>query len=248
MKYPAGLGAALAVMLTVMSAGGQAAAQPAPAKPNFKPLTLASPALHLPPAAVATAAHCNPYAAMLAKGEAANAANQYDAALAIADGILKRAPDDFQANFFKGKMLYLKAAASDPNRWSPPLPLSATMAEGFDLLIKTAGRLPQIDQACVASTNPYSILNTIGAFYLNRGYFKEAQAYLLKAYGALDKVPTDSKRKICDNLGLVYLVQLQPDIASRYYTEAIRYGSKVGPAQIRKAQGLKTTFFALPAK
>lgn len=207
------------------------------------PASLAIRTTTLPVPVARQLALCSPFNAVLAKGETLNTAGKFDESLALADGILAKAPDDFQTNFFKGKTLYLKAALTDPNRWYPPLPLSATMAEGFDLLIATANRLPQVDEACVALTNPYSILNTIGAFYLNRGYFKEAQTYLQQAYANIARVPQDTKRKICDNLGLVYLVQLQPDLAMRYYQEAVKYGSTVAPAQIKKAQTLKTNFF-----
>ena len=238
-----------AAALTGFLVAGQAMAAGKPTVLTRSPLpaTLAVPAASLTVTAARTLAQCSPYNNVLAQGEALNTAGKFDDALALADGILKKSPDDFQTNFFKGKTLFLKAALTDPNRWNPPLPLSAPMAEGFDLLSKTANELlPQVDQACVALTNPYSILNTIGAFYLNRGYFKEAQSYLLRAYATFDKVPTDGKRKICDNLGLVYLVQLQPDLAMHYYGEGIKYGSKVAPAQIKKAQGLKTSFFAQP--
>jgi tetratricopeptide (TPR) repeat protein len=252
MTYLTWFGGALA--LVGMLAAGPAAAQATkPAAPGIKPV-IAKPIAVLPVVAqpLALAAPriaCSPYSSLLARGEALNNAGKYDDAIAIADGILKKSPDDFQTNYFKGKTLYLKAAASDPNHWNPPLPFSETMAAGFDLLIKTAARLPQLDKACVANTNPYSILNTLGAFYINRGYFKEAQTYLLQAHEQLAQVPRDSKRKVCDNLGLAYLVQLQTEPAIRYYTESISYGSKVAPAQIKKAQGLRTNFFALkPAK
>jgi len=240
MRHLAWLGgvAALAALLAVTAAAAQTQLQiPALRMPMVRSVRTALPA---------GPANCNPYSARLANGEALNAQGNFDASLAIAAGILKTAPNDFQTNFFKGKTLYLKAAVTDKNRWNPPLPLSATMAEGFDTLIKTAAQLPQIDAACVASTNPYSILNTIGAFYLNRGYFSEAQTYLLQAYGNLAKMPLETKQKVCDNLGLVYLVQLQPDPSIRYYNEAKSYGSTVAPQQIVKANSLKSTLFALP--
>jgi Tfp pilus assembly protein PilF len=150
------------------------------------------------------------------------------------------AQQDFRFAYLKGNALYLKAALTDPNHWNPPLPLSPTMAQGLQILKAAAARLPSLDAACAVEINAYSILNTIGAFYLNRGYFKDAQNYLLQAYANDSKVTPDTKRKIRDNLGTVYLVQREPDPAIRYYTEALTFHSTVASTQIAKALALKS--------
>jgi tetratricopeptide (TPR) repeat protein len=217
----------LGIFGTALLVTSYASAGPSPAAP-----------LHTAPASVSLNL-CNPNRAALAKGEALNVQGKFSDSLALVNGILKTSPDEFQASYFKGKTLYLSAAASEPNHWNPPLPLSASMAQGFALLTTTAERLDKIPQTCIATSNPYSIMNTIGAFYLDRGYFPQAQTYLLQAYAAMDKVPNDTKMKICNNLGLVYLVQFQPDPSIKYYTEALKYGSKVAARQLEKARALK---------
>lgn len=226
-------------------------AAPAPIVANPPMRAAPPPALDPSMSSLTTTPSCDPNGGLLDRAEILTTLGQFDDAVTVANRVLAAAPQDFRAGYVKGKALFLKAAVHDPNRWNPPLPLSATMAAGIDTLRGAAGLLSKLDQACAVSTNAYSILNTIGAFYLSRGYFKEAQSYLLQAYDAYATVTKDTdatrdtKRKVCDNLGLVYLVQLQPDPALRYYGESLKkYNSTVAAAQIKKAMDLKRAFFS----
>ena len=193
-------------------------------------------------------ANCDPNGQTLDKAEALNTQGKFDDAVALVNKVLAASPNDFRASYIKGKAIFLKASLVDPNRWNPPLPLSKEMAEAFDILRDTAATLPKQDQACAVATDAYSIYNTIGAFYLNRGYFKDAESYLLQAYANDKRVSDDTKRKIRDNLGLVYLNLLQPDQAIRYYQEAAAYHSTVAAKQLPQAYDLKRRLAAPLAK
>ena len=189
---------------------------------------------------------CDPNKSTLDKVDLLGAQGKFDDALKLLDGVPAASQQDFRFNYSKGKMLYLKAALTDRNHWNPPLPLSPTMAQGLQTLVAAARMLPSLDAACATQLNAYSILNTIGAFYLNRGYFKDAENYLLQAYANDSKVTAETKRKIRDNLGLVYLEERKPDEAIRYYSEALTLHSNVASAQLVKAQALKNTQVAKP--
>jgi tetratricopeptide (TPR) repeat protein len=190
---------------------------------------------------------CDPNKAVLDQVVQLGKQGKFDDALKLLDGVPAAAQQDFRFTYVKGKMLYLSVAAKDPNHWNPPHPLSPTMSQGLQTLVTAAGMLPGLDAACVTQLNAYSVLNTIGAFYLDRGYFKDAENYLKQAYANDSRLSADTKRKVRDNLGLVYLEERRPDEAIRYYSEALTLKSNEAATQLVKAQALKTTPAAMPA-
>jgi tetratricopeptide (TPR) repeat protein len=263
--------AATLVGLLAAAAAAQDAPKPAPAQQWVRPPVSAGPIVfshaghRVPPtlvtqppvaAPVATpeqppaeivADPCDPNKDVLDTADTLIAQAKPDEALLYLNRVLYSSPEDFRANVMKGELLYNKAAKNDPVRWNPPVPFSTDMAAGFDTLRAEAARLGRLDSVCVARFDAYAILNTIGALYLTRGYFREAQDYLLMAYKAKDRLSETTRVKVLNNLGLVYLVQLQPDPAIRFYTEARRHSSPIADAQILKATNLKRSL-TLPSR
>jgi hypothetical protein len=187
----------------------------------------------------AVATPCDPYGRILTKAEHQNLKKQYDLALVTIKPVLQKAPDDFRANYIQGMILYDQANAVDQNRWNPPLPLSDNMARSFKTLIATANSVPQQNESCLRTNDLYNIYNTIGAFYLNRGYFDDAQRYLLLGYGYRNKLSSNARIHLLDNLGLVFLLQRKPSESIKYYLEAKSAGSRLADPQLRKARALK---------
>jgi tetratricopeptide (TPR) repeat protein len=185
----------------------------------------------------ATMAACDPSGADLDRAQAAIDAQKFDAALPIVNRVLARDANDFRANYQMGLIVVDQADIADKPTPQP----NSRFAEGLALMEKTANQLPQLDQACAKQKNFYAILNTIGAELLNRGRFKEAETYLLKAKTASDSglLSPPSTTKVLDNLGLVYLWQQNLDLSTKYYRAAQTQGSKVATFQLGTVQKLQ---------
>ncbi len=181
---------------------------------------------------------CDPHAKVLTAVRAEYDGGKFDKALADVEPVLHVDPHDFRANYLKGMILFDQANAVDANHWFPPLPLSPQMAAGFDLLKSTAAELGSQDLTCARRKDFYAILNTLGAFYLNRGYFPEAEKYLREGYANKTNLSSTTYRKTLDNLGLVYLIQKNGPQSAFYYREAVAQGSSVAKVQLPKAEAL----------
>jgi tetratricopeptide (TPR) repeat protein len=186
------------------------------------------------------AAACDPQASVLNQAEHLNKQGQYDAALALVTPITARPPADFRASYVEGMIRFDKANAADPYVYGKPAqPLSPPLNDALQLLIKTAATLPQQDPACVRQSTLYDIYNTIGAYYLLRGYPKDAQVYLQRGYDHQGELSPVSRKRLLNNLGQAYLLQFRADDAIRTFTEAKAAGSTVADTQIGRARLLQ---------
>ena len=184
---------------------------------------------------------CLHYSNALGPAEVLKDQRDYPHALALIAPVLARDPNDVRALYLEGIIFYEQANQVDPNHWNPPLPFSAKMQEAFDTLQRAATLLQSFDSVCARQTNAYSLLNTIGALYLNRGYFAQSEKYLLAGYKKKDLLSPQTELKLLDNLGLVYLAQRKYDLSLRYYQEGDAAGSTIAHSQIPIVQAAMRT-------
>jgi len=175
---------------------------------------------------------CLHYSNALGPAETLKDQRDYPRALALIAQVLSRDPNDVRALYLQGIILYELANQVDPNHWNPPLPFSPKMKEAFDTLLRAAALLQTFDPACARQTNAYSLFNTIGALYLNRGYFPQSEQYLQAAYQKKDFLTPQTRTKLLDNLGLVYLAEKNLELSLKYYQEGQAAGSTIARTQI----------------
>lgn len=176
----------------------------------------------------AEASPCDPHARDLDRARSSIVQQRYGEATSIVDRVLKSDPNDFRANYQMGLVIVDQADAADRIRWTP----ATKFPQGMAYLLKAAELLPHLDQTCAQAANFFTIYNTIGAEYLNRAHFAEAEKFLLKAYAVRERLPRASQVKVLDNLGLVYFSLAKFDLSRRYYSEARTAGSRVAVYQL----------------
>jgi tetratricopeptide (TPR) repeat protein len=182
-------------------------------------------------------AACDPHGPDLGRAKALIDMQKLDAAAAIVSRVLKHDPADFHAKYLNAAIIADQADIAD----KPTPQTNSRFPEALSLLEQAADTLPQMDQACAKKKNFYEILNTIGAELLDRGRFKEAEIYLLRAKAAMDGGFLDPATavKVLDNLGLVYLWEENYDLSGQYYRQAQTHGSPVAAFQLGTVQKLR---------
>lgn len=168
---------------------------------------------------------CDPNWQQLDQSRNLRGAHQPDRAIAVAQTVLKKSPQDFRAVYTIGLAMIDKG----------------DVAGGMKKLNQAADLLHDRYAACGAANGWYSIYNTLGAEYYDQGKYGLAESNLNLAYSKFATLNADTQKKLLNNLGLLYLHNGDLAKSRAYYEKAAAAHVPGAAERLRLVKGIAAT-------
>jgi len=173
---------------------------------------------------------CDPMAAKNDQAKALRVGRDLGGAKVVVNQVLAIHKSDFRANYTAALI------AVDENHND-----RAKRAAAIKQLEAVAALLHAQDPSCAVQKNYYSIYNSIGVEYFNIGDYKAATTYFDLANANQDKLNSDTRAKLLDNLGLARYKSADYVCAAYYFRQAQQAGVKSASPHLALVQVVLTS-------